>query len=128
LLICHQCHRRVDTSLSLWYSFTCRHEVGSKKRIVKIAIRRPDGLYRHAAIFFLFRGCKMCEAKVYFSGDGEERKVMDDVVLVQPEGDAYLLVNLLGEQKLVEGTIEKIDFLHHTLHLGQLQGPSSTRD
>jgi len=70
----------------------------------------------------------MCEAKVYFSGDGEERKVMDDVVLVQPEGDAYLLVNLLGEQKLVEGTIEKIDFLHHTLHLGQLQGPSSTRD
>ena len=53
---------------------------------------------------------------------------MDDVVLVQPEGDAYLLVNLLGEQKLVEGTIEKIDFLHHTLHLGELQGPSSTRD
>lgn len=60
----------------------------------------------------------MCEARVYLSGDGEEQKVMDDVVLVQPEGDAYLLVNLFGEQKLVQGRIDKIDFLHHTLHLG----------
>ena len=67
----------------------------------------------------------MCEAKVYFSGDGEEQKVMDDVVLVQPEGDAYLLVNLLGEQKLVLGSIEKIDFLHHSLHLRRPQGQSA---
>jgi predicted RNA-binding protein len=63
----------------------------------------------------------MCEAKVYVSEDGEEQRVMEDVVLVQPEGDAYLLVNLLGEQKLVEGTIEKIDFLHHTLYLSPRQ-------
>jgi len=37
----------------------------------------------------------MCEAKVFFSEDGEDQKVMEDVVLVQPEGDVYLLVNLL---------------------------------
>lgn len=67
----------------------------------------------------------MCEAKVYLSGDGEEQKVMEDVVLVQPEGDAYLLVNLLGEQKLVQGRIEKIDFLKHTVHLGPMQEPSA---
>ena len=66
----------------------------------------------------------MCEAKVYLSDDGEEQKVMEDVVLVQPEGDAYLLVNLLGEQKLVQGRIEKIDFLKHTVHLSQAQEPS----
>ena len=63
----------------------------------------------------------MCEAKVYLGGDGEEQQIMQDVVLVQPEGDAYLLVNLLGEQKLVQGRIEKIDFLRHILHLSQRQ-------
>ena len=63
----------------------------------------------------------MCETTVYFSEDGEEQKVMEDVVLVQPEDGAYLLVNLLGEQKLVQGRIVKIDFLKHTLHLGRQQ-------
>jgi len=52
---------------------------------------------------------------------------MDDVVLVQPEGDAFLLVNLLGEQKLVQGTIDKIDFLHHTLHLIRPKEPSAAQ-
>jgi len=61
----------------------------------------------------------MCEAKVYVSDDGQEQKVMEDVVLIQPEGDAYLLVGLLGEQKLVQGRIEKINFLKHTVHLSQ---------
>jgi len=61
----------------------------------------------------------MCEAKVYIVKDGDEERIMEDVILVQPEGDAYLLVNLLGEQKLVKGCIEKIDFLKHTVHLGQ---------
>ncbi len=61
----------------------------------------------------------MCEAKVYISEDGEEQQIMEDVVLVQPEpdNDAYLLVNILGEQKLVQGRIEKIDFLRHALYI-----------
>jgi predicted RNA-binding protein len=69
----------------------------------------------------------MCEARIYLSGDGDERKIMEDVVLVQPEGDAYLLVTLLGEQKLVRGRIEKIDFLKHTVHLGQLPEANTER-
>ena len=67
----------------------------------------------------------MCETTVYLSDDGEEQKVMEDVVLVQPEDDAYLLVNILGEQKLVQGRIAKIDFLKHTLHLSQPQESSA---
>jgi predicted RNA-binding protein len=38
-----------------------------------------------------------------------------------PEDDAYLLVNILGEQKLVQGRIAKIDFLKHTIHLSRSQ-------
>ncbi len=61
----------------------------------------------------------MCEAKVYVVKDGNEEQIMQDVVLVQPEGEHCLLVNLLGEQKLVQGRIQKIDFLRHTLYLSQ---------
>jgi len=61
----------------------------------------------------------MCEATVYLTEDGQEKEIMREVVLVQPEGDAWLLVTLLGEQKLVRGTIKKLDFLKHTVHLSQ---------
>lgn len=65
----------------------------------------------------------MCEATVYLTEDGQEKKIMQDVVLVQPEGDAWLLITLLGEQKLVRGTIEKLDFLKHTVHLSRPKEP-----
>jgi len=61
----------------------------------------------------------MCEATVYLTEDGQEKEIMREVVLVQPEGDAWLLVTLLGEQKLVRGTIKKLDFLKHSVHLSQ---------
>ncbi|MBN1954294.1 MAG: CooT family nickel-binding protein [Anaerolineae bacterium] len=64
----------------------------------------------------------MCEARVYLDSDKEEQQIMRDVVLVQPEGDAYLLVSLLGEQKLVQGRITKIDFLQHTVHMERVPG------
>ena len=69
----------------------------------------------------------MCETTAYLSDDGGEQKVMEDVVLVQPEpeNDAYLLVNILGEQRLVHGHIVKIDFLKHSLHLSQPQEPTA---
>ncbi|MDY6878466.1 MAG: CooT family nickel-binding protein [Chloroflexota bacterium] len=63
----------------------------------------------------------MCETTVYLNDGSEEHKVMEDVVLMQPEDDAYLLVNILGEQKLVQGRIAKIDFLKHTIHLSRSQ-------
>ena len=66
----------------------------------------------------------MCEATVYLTEDGQEKEIMRDVMLVQPEGDAWLLVTLLGEQKLVRGTIKKLDFLKHTVHLSQPQEPA----
>jgi len=67
----------------------------------------------------------MCEATVYLTEDGQEKEIMREVMLVQPEGDAWLLVSLLGEQKLVRGTIKKLDFLKHTVHLGRPQEPAA---
>ncbi len=68
----------------------------------------------------------MCEAKVYLEKQDGAQKIMEDVILVRPdpESGAYLLLNILGEQKLVRGTIEKIDFLRHTVHLSPAEGPA----
>jgi predicted RNA-binding protein len=57
----------------------------------------------------------MCEASVYLVENGEEKKIMQDVTLVQPEDDAIFIATLLGEQKIVSGRISRIDFLKHTV-------------
>jgi len=67
----------------------------------------------------------MCEATVYLASNGQEREIMRDVVLLQPEGDVLMLANLLGERKLLRGEIKKIDFLKHTVHLEESKAPAS---
>jgi len=68
----------------------------------------------------------MCEAKVYLKKDDQEQLIMENVTLMQPDGEDYLLVNLLGEQKLVQGQIERIDFLKHAIYLSD--SPQSPTD
>ena len=65
----------------------------------------------------------MCEAKVYLKKDDREQLIMDNVVRMQPDGEMYLLVNLLGEQKLVHGSIERIDFLKHAIYISEAPLP-----
>ena len=59
----------------------------------------------------------MCEASVYVMRDGQEEKILQDVILVQPEEEAILMSTLLGERRLVPGRISRIDFLKHTVHI-----------
>ncbi len=59
----------------------------------------------------------MCEAKAFLVTDDHEEEIMRDVVLLQPEGENFVLINLLGEQKIVRGNIKRIDFLKHTIVL-----------
>ena len=66
----------------------------------------------------------MCEARVYLGNDSEEKEIMQDVVLVEPDGDTWVCVGLLGERKLVRGTLRKVDFLKHSVHLSQPSEPA----
>jgi len=77
------------------------------------------------AISFFQEVETMCEATVYLVKEDREEEIMRDVVLVQPEGDLFLLANLLGEQKLVRGNIKRIDFLKHTLLFEEAEAPAS---
>ena len=67
----------------------------------------------------------MCEARVYLGNGSEEKEIMQDVVQVEPDGDTWVCVSILGERKLVRGTLRKVDFLKHTVHLSLLSEPAA---
>jgi len=68
----------------------------------------------------------MCEATVLVSTADGEHVLMRDVMQVRPEGDLWLFMSLLGEQKLVRGRIDKIDLLKHRIYVTLLPEPPAT--
>jgi predicted RNA-binding protein len=67
----------------------------------------------------------MCESKVYIVDETGTHQVMDNVIQVRCENGVYLLVNLLGEQKLIRGQITRINLLEHTVYLERVPEPSA---
>ena len=53
----------------------------------------------------------MCLSKVYIQSEDRRIKVMQDVARMEYSQEGYLLIGLLGEQKIVKGVIRKIDFV-----------------
>jgi len=53
----------------------------------------------------------MCLSTVYIQSEDRRLKVMQDVARMEYSQEGYLLIGLLGEQKLVKGVIRKIDFV-----------------
>ena len=53
----------------------------------------------------------MCLSTVYIQTKGRRQKVMQDVAKMEFSNEGYLLIGLLGDQKIVGGRITKIDFI-----------------
>jgi predicted RNA-binding protein len=53
----------------------------------------------------------MCLSTVYIQTKGQRQKVMQDVAKMESSKEGYLLIGLLGDQKMVDGRIKKIDFV-----------------
>ncbi len=53
----------------------------------------------------------MCLSTVYIQTKGQRQKVMQDVAKMEFNNEGYLLIGLLGDQKMVTGRIQKIDFV-----------------
>lgn len=53
----------------------------------------------------------MCLSTVYIQSQGRRVKVMQDVAQMESNNDGYLLIGLLGDQRLVKGVVRKIDFV-----------------
>lgn len=64
----------------------------------------------------------MCESKIYLVDGEETHQIMENATQMQREGDVYVLVNLLGEQKLIRGQIVRVDFIDHVVYLERIPG------
>jgi|TARA_B100000315_G_scaffold255673_1_gene299657 predicted RNA-binding protein len=59
----------------------------------------------------------MCLSKVYVDSE----LLIEEIAFVKVEGEKLLLKTLFGEQKEIEASIVEIDFLSHSILLGNLK-------
>ena len=48
----------------------------------------------------------MCEAHAYILKDEEEEKLLENVDLIEVEGEEIRLINIFGEQKIIKAKIK----------------------
>jgi predicted RNA-binding protein len=59
----------------------------------------------------------MCEAAAYVLKNGREELVLQDVDLIEPDGDNLRLVNIFGEQKVLRANILSLNLVNHKVIL-----------
>ena len=59
----------------------------------------------------------MCEATAYLIRDGKEEKLLESVDIVEPDNGKLRIVNIFGEQKLVDAKIKKLNLVEHKIVL-----------
>ncbi len=61
----------------------------------------------------------MCESNVYLQDEEDEKLIMEDVAQLKQQENRVWLVDLLGEEKELEGKVQEIDFLDHKVIIGR---------
>ena len=59
----------------------------------------------------------MCEAAAYMLKDGKEELLLQDVDLIEPDGEELRLVSIFGEQKTVKASIHSLNLVDHKVIL-----------
>ena len=59
----------------------------------------------------------MCESKVFILENGQEKKLMDNVIHIEPQNGKLFMYDLLGEQKIVDAVIKEVRLLDHKIIL-----------
>lgn len=59
----------------------------------------------------------MCESTAFLVEDGKEEKLLEDVILLKPEGGKIILKNILGETKEIEAVVDHVDLMEHRIVL-----------
>jgi len=59
----------------------------------------------------------MCEAAAYILKNGREELVLQDVDVIEPDGDNLRLVNIFGEQKVLRAHILSLNLVNHKVIL-----------
>ena len=59
----------------------------------------------------------MCEASAYLIKNDEEILLMEAVDTAEPEGDKIRIVNIFGEQKIINGVIHSLSLVDHKIFI-----------
>jgi len=59
----------------------------------------------------------MCEAAAYIIRNGKEELFLEDVDVIEPEGDGLRLVSIFGEQKVIKAAIQSLNLVNHKVIL-----------
>jgi predicted RNA-binding protein len=59
----------------------------------------------------------MCEASAYVLKNGQEELLLSDVDIIEPEGEGLRLVNIFGEQKVINADIQRLNLVNHRIIL-----------
>lgn len=63
----------------------------------------------------------MCESRVVLMDEGNEEPVMEEVILIDTDGENLNLTGVLGQRKTVEkARIVKMDMDRHTIYLEKI--------
>jgi len=59
----------------------------------------------------------MCEAAAYLLKNGQEELILQDVDVIEPDGDSLRIVNIFGEQKVLKAEIHSLNLINHKVIL-----------
>lgn len=59
----------------------------------------------------------MCEANAYLIKNDEEELIMEAVDTATPEDGKIRLINIFGEQKIIDGEIFSLSLVDHKIYL-----------
>ena len=53
----------------------------------------------------------MCLSTVYMNSGNEQKEIMKDVACIEAEGQGFWFIDLFGEKKFIEGSIQSVDLM-----------------
>ena len=59
----------------------------------------------------------MCEANAYLLKEGKEELLLEDLMILRPEGAEIYLQNIFGEQKRIRAHIKELNLIDHRVVL-----------
>jgi len=59
----------------------------------------------------------MCEANAYLFKEGKEELILEDLMILRPEGGELYLQNIFGEQKRIKARIKELNLVDHRVIL-----------
>ncbi len=59
----------------------------------------------------------MCEAAAYILKNGQEELLLQDVDLIEPDGENLRIVSIFGEQKIIKASILSLNLVNHKVIL-----------